>query len=196
MSTLNLACHEDVCISLKWRGRNVGLFHHYPDAEPGETILEVFVESDWASDKTTRISVSCATMFVGGCRSFLVFKDPKACLFWAVQRLKFTHAPQVPPMLWCYHAWFHGWLASRWWSTYIQTVRGHDAFCNGKVRAVSGINRAVSFGSRTWSMQGRSSLQLWLVPSIQPKLAQRGCHAIASSHWCACLVHLIFPVES
>ena len=39
-----LACHEDVCISLKWRGRNVGFFHHY--TEPGETILEVFTDSD------------------------------------------------------------------------------------------------------------------------------------------------------
>ena len=81
MSTLNLACHEDVCISLKWRGRNVGLFHHFPDAEPGETILEVFVESDWASDKTTRISVSCATMFVGGCRLFSSSRTQKLVCF-------------------------------------------------------------------------------------------------------------------
>eukprot|EP00435_Cladocopium_sp_Y103_P063993 s60_g25.t1 len=62
----HLAFHESICISLKWRGRNVGLFHHYPSAAPGETRLEVFTDSDWASDKTSRRSVSCATMFVGG----------------------------------------------------------------------------------------------------------------------------------
>ena len=55
-----LACHEDVCISLKWRGRNAGVFHQY----------EVFTDSGWASDKTSRRSVSCATMFVGGCLLF------------------------------------------------------------------------------------------------------------------------------
>ena len=62
-----LACHEEVCISLKWRGRNQGIFHSYSGAEPGETILEVYTDSDWASDKGTRRSVSCATMFAGGC---------------------------------------------------------------------------------------------------------------------------------
>ena len=64
-----LACHEDVCISFKWRGRNAGVFHQY-STEPVETILEVFTDSDWASDKTSRRSVSCATMFVGGCLLF------------------------------------------------------------------------------------------------------------------------------
>lgn len=44
--------------------------HHYFDPEPGETIFEVFTDSDWASNKTTRRSVSCATMFVGGCLLF------------------------------------------------------------------------------------------------------------------------------
>ena len=48
-----LACHEEVCISLKWRGRNQGIFHSYSGAEPGETSLEVYTDSDWASDKGT-----------------------------------------------------------------------------------------------------------------------------------------------
>eukprot|EP00435_Cladocopium_sp_Y103_P022434 s2582_g5.t1 len=65
-----LPCHKSICISLTWRGRNVGLFHHYRHAEPEETILEVFTDSDWASDKTSRRSVSGATMFVGGCLLF------------------------------------------------------------------------------------------------------------------------------
>eukprot|EP00435_Cladocopium_sp_Y103_P016294 s1770_g4.t1 len=30
-----LSAREDVCISLKWRSRNVGVFHSYPNAEPG-----------------------------------------------------------------------------------------------------------------------------------------------------------------
>ena len=40
-----LACHEEVCISLKWSGRNHGIFHNYGSAEPGETILEVYTDS-------------------------------------------------------------------------------------------------------------------------------------------------------
>ena len=36
-----LAGHENRCISLKWKGRNVGVFHSYPNAEPGETIMEI-----------------------------------------------------------------------------------------------------------------------------------------------------------
>eukprot|EP00435_Cladocopium_sp_Y103_P056888 s567_g19.t1 len=64
-----LAAHEHVCISLKWRGRNAGLFHAYT-IEVDEMILEVYTDSDWASDRTTRRSVSCAAIFAGGCLLF------------------------------------------------------------------------------------------------------------------------------
>ena len=45
-----LACHEDVCISLKSKGRNMGVFHQY-DLCHGESAMEFFTDSDWASDK-------------------------------------------------------------------------------------------------------------------------------------------------
>lgn len=48
---------------LKWRGRSHGIFHQYNSTEPGE----VYTDSDCASDKGTRRSISCATMFAGGC---------------------------------------------------------------------------------------------------------------------------------
>ena len=65
-----LAGHESICISLKWKGRNVGVFHNYPHAEPGEAIMEIYTDSDWASDKQTRRSVSFSTIFLGGCLLF------------------------------------------------------------------------------------------------------------------------------
>ena len=37
--------HEDICISLKWKGRAVGLFHSY-NLEPGEVAIEVFTDAD------------------------------------------------------------------------------------------------------------------------------------------------------
>ena len=30
-----LASHQELCVSLKWRGRNVGVYHNYDDLEPG-----------------------------------------------------------------------------------------------------------------------------------------------------------------
>ena len=65
-----LASHDDICISLKWRGRASGLYHNYNDVESGECVLEVFTDSDWASDRTTRRSVSCAIIMIGGCLLF------------------------------------------------------------------------------------------------------------------------------
>ena len=62
-----LACHGDICISLKWIGRNNGVFHSYPDLDATHNILELFTDSDWASDRTARRSVSCCTVFFGGC---------------------------------------------------------------------------------------------------------------------------------
>ena len=54
-------------MSLKWKRRNFGVFHSYPNAEPGETIMEICTDSEWASDKQTRRSVSCSTIFMEGC---------------------------------------------------------------------------------------------------------------------------------
>ena len=72
-----LAGHESICISLKWKGRNVGVFHNYPNAEPGESIMEIYTDSDWASDKQTRRSVSCSTIFLGGCLLFSASRTQK-----------------------------------------------------------------------------------------------------------------------
>jgi len=60
-----LAAHEDVCISLKFKGRSDGIFHQY-DLPPGESAMEVFTDSDWASDKNKRRSVSCVVIFWSG----------------------------------------------------------------------------------------------------------------------------------
>ena len=62
-----LACHENICISLKWMGHNSGLFHSYPDLDAHENILEVFTDSDWASDRTVGRSMSCCVVYFGGC---------------------------------------------------------------------------------------------------------------------------------
>ena len=60
-----LAAHEDVCISLKFKGRSDGMFHQY-DLPPGESAMEVYTDSDWASDKDKRRSVSCVVIFWPG----------------------------------------------------------------------------------------------------------------------------------
>jgi len=60
-----LACHEDICVSLRWRGRNSGLFHQHGCA--AEYAMEIFTDSDWASNKETRRSISCSTIFLGNC---------------------------------------------------------------------------------------------------------------------------------
>ena len=60
-----LACNEDVCVSLKPKGRNMGVFHQY-ELPHGESAMEVYTGSDWASDKGKRRSVSCAVIFWSG----------------------------------------------------------------------------------------------------------------------------------
>jgi len=62
-----LASHDSICMSLKWKGRTTGLFHGYSTSIPGERIMEIYTDSDWASDRTSRRSVSSATIFLGGC---------------------------------------------------------------------------------------------------------------------------------
>ena len=62
-----LDCHEDVCRSLKWQGHAAGIFHKYPSVSAMETLVEVYTDSDWACDKSTRRSVSGATIFWGCC---------------------------------------------------------------------------------------------------------------------------------
>eukprot|EP00435_Cladocopium_sp_Y103_P051733 s1374_g16.t1 len=62
-----LACHQQLCISLKWGGRNSGIFHSYPNLQAGENVLETFTDSDWASDRTTGRSISCCIISYGQC---------------------------------------------------------------------------------------------------------------------------------
>jgi hypothetical protein len=54
-----LCCHTDICVSLKWGGQAAGIYHDYPDVSPNEHVLEVFTDSDWASDRVSRRSVTC-----------------------------------------------------------------------------------------------------------------------------------------
>ena len=60
-----LAAHEDVCISLKSKSRAEGIFHQY-NLPPGESVMEACTDSDWASDKCKRRSVSCVVIFWSG----------------------------------------------------------------------------------------------------------------------------------
>jgi len=41
-----LASHDSICISLKWKGRTTGLFHGYNTSIPGESVMEIFTDSD------------------------------------------------------------------------------------------------------------------------------------------------------
>ena len=67
-----LASHRDVGLSLKWAGDGCGIYHDYPDLDSNENVLECFTDSDWASDRNSRRSVSCCVMFmVAACSSAL-----------------------------------------------------------------------------------------------------------------------------
>ena len=59
-----MACHEEQCISLDWKGSHSGVFSTYDLETP---VLEVFSDADWAADRDTRRSVSGSTIFYGGC---------------------------------------------------------------------------------------------------------------------------------
>ena len=59
-----MACHEEQCISLDWKGSHSGVFTTYDLETP---VLEVFSDADWAADRDTRRSVSGSTIFYGGC---------------------------------------------------------------------------------------------------------------------------------
>ena len=54
-----LSGHSDLCMSLKWDGRCSGVYHQQYNYDAGESVLEVFTDSDWASDRQSRRSVSC-----------------------------------------------------------------------------------------------------------------------------------------
>ena len=41
--------------------------YSYPDLDATRNILELFTDSDWACDKAARRSISCCTVFFGGC---------------------------------------------------------------------------------------------------------------------------------
>ena len=64
-------------MSLKWCGRTSGIYHAYPDVQQSENVLEVFTDSDWASDRQTRRSVSCWCIFFGGCMIFSASRTQK-----------------------------------------------------------------------------------------------------------------------
>ena len=72
-----LAGHDDLCMSLKWKGRSCGVYYSYSNIDPGECVLEVFTDSDWASDRRTRRSVSCVTVFAGGCLLYSASRTQK-----------------------------------------------------------------------------------------------------------------------
>ena len=63
----HLCSHMDVCGSLKCGGQATRICHDYPMVDPNEHVLEVFTDSDWASDHVSRRSVSCCIVMFGRC---------------------------------------------------------------------------------------------------------------------------------
>ena len=72
-----LCSHMDVCVSLKWGGQATGIFHDYPNVDPNEHVLEVFTDSDWASDCVSRRSVSCCIVMFGKCLIYSASRTQK-----------------------------------------------------------------------------------------------------------------------
>ena len=72
-----LASHSEISVSLKWNGRNSGIHHGYPDISQCDNVLEVFTDSDWASDRQSCRSVSCCVILYGGCLLFSASRTQK-----------------------------------------------------------------------------------------------------------------------
>ena len=72
-----LCSHMDVCVSLKWDGQATGIFHDYPNVDPNEHVLEVFTDSDWASGRVSRRSVSCCIVMFGKCLIYSASRTQK-----------------------------------------------------------------------------------------------------------------------
>ena len=64
-------------MSLKWGGQATGIFHDYPNVDPNEHVLEVFTDSDWASDRVSRRSVSCCIVMFGRCLIYSASRTQK-----------------------------------------------------------------------------------------------------------------------
>ena len=71
-----LASHEDICVSLCCKGRTAGIFQSH-DLPPGEVVIEVYTDSDWASDRSSRRSISCCTILIGKCLLFSASRTQK-----------------------------------------------------------------------------------------------------------------------
>jgi len=75
-----LSGHSDLCMSLKslkWDGRCSGVYHQQYNYDAGESVLEVFTDSDWASDRQSRRSVSCCLIFYGRCLLYAASRTQK-----------------------------------------------------------------------------------------------------------------------
>ena len=72
-----LSGHSDLCMSLKWDGRCSGVYHQQYSYDAGESVLEVFTDSDWASDRQSRRSVSCCLIFYGRCLLYAASRTQK-----------------------------------------------------------------------------------------------------------------------
>ena len=80
-----VASHSDISVSLKWSGHNFGIYHGYPDVSQTINIFEVFTDSDRASDRQTRRSVSSCVMFYGGCMLYSASRTQKIVSFSSVE---------------------------------------------------------------------------------------------------------------
>eukprot|EP00435_Cladocopium_sp_Y103_P070046 s334_g34.t1 len=49
-----LASHREISVSLKWCGKTSGIYRQFPDVDQAESVLEVFTDSGWASDRQSK----------------------------------------------------------------------------------------------------------------------------------------------
>ena len=54
-----------------------GVYHQQYNYDAGESVLEVFTDSDWASDRQSRRSVSCCLLFYGRCLLYAASRTQK-----------------------------------------------------------------------------------------------------------------------
>ena len=144
-----LASHQEfaflssgVAAMLEWN-------HKYDDLEPGECALEVFTDSDWASDRGSRRSISCATIFTGGC---LLFSASR------IQKLVSLSSAEAEVYA-CSSATSDAILLSRLVSWILENVQWYGCtltpqapveFCKDVELDVLDICLAESFGYRPW----------------------------------------------
>ena len=116
-----LASHREISVSLKWCGKTAGIYHQYPDIHQADNVLEVFTDSDWASDKQTRRSVSCCVMFYGCCMLFSASRTQKVVSLSSAEAEVYACRSRTSDAI--LHSKVFSWLTGRRTWIYVYTDR-------------------------------------------------------------------------